>query len=40
VGAHTQEDRSAEDVERFLSLVRFESRDKVEELVTKGDGCP
>ena len=37
VGAHAQEDRSTDDVERFLSLVRFESRDKLEELVTEGD---
>ena len=35
VGAHTQEDRSTDEVGRFLSLVRFESREKVEELVKK-----
>ena len=37
MGAHAQEDRSTIDVERFLSLVRFESREKVAELVTEGD---
>ena len=34
IGAHAQEDRSTDEVGRFLSLVRFESREKVEELVT------
>jgi hypothetical protein len=37
VGAHAQEDRSTNEVERFLSLVRFESRSNLEELVTEGE---
>ena len=37
MGAHAQEDRSTDDVERFLSLVRFESREKLDELVTDGN---
>jgi hypothetical protein len=40
VGAQIQEDRSTDEVERFLSSVRFESRGKVEELVTEGDKNP
>jgi hypothetical protein len=32
VGAHAQEDRSAIDVERFLSLVRFENQEMLDEL--------
>jgi hypothetical protein len=34
VGAHAQKDRSAIDVERFLSMLRFDSREKAEELLT------
>ena len=34
-GAHVQGDRSTDEVERFLASVRFESRGKVEELVTE-----
>jgi len=37
VGAHAQEDRSTSFVERFLLLIRFESRMKMEELVIEGD---
>jgi len=37
VGAQVQEDRSTKEVERFLSMLRFESREKVEELVTNID---
>jgi len=37
VGAHAQKDRSIDDVERFLSLVRFESKGKVEEIITEAD---
>jgi hypothetical protein len=37
VGAHAQEDRSTDEVGRFLSMLRFESREKAEELATEGD---
>jgi len=37
LGVHAQEDRSIDDVEWFLSSVRFESRGKLEELVTELD---
>ena len=37
LGAHAQENRSAVDVERFLSIIRFESKKKVAKLVTEGD---
>ena len=37
VGAHTQEDRSTDEVGRFLSMLRFESRGNLEELVTERD---
>ena len=40
MGAHTQEDRSTDEVERFLSMLRFESRGKVEELGVKIDIKP
>ena len=36
VGASAQKDRSTDDVERFLSNLRFDSRAKVEELMEKG----
>jgi hypothetical protein len=32
VGAHAQEDRSTDEVGRFLLLIRFEAMEKVEEL--------
>jgi hypothetical protein len=32
VGAQIQEDRSTVDVERFLSLIRFEKRELLEKL--------
>ncbi|UCH60345.1 MAG: hypothetical protein JSV61_02420 [Anaerolineales bacterium] len=32
VGAHDQESRSTADVQRFLSFIRFEQREKLEEL--------
>jgi hypothetical protein len=32
VGAQVFKDRSTDDVERFLSLIRFEQRDKIAEL--------
>jgi hypothetical protein len=34
---HAQEDRSTDEVERFLSSVRFESREKLSELGVKID---
>ena len=37
MGAQTQEDRSTDDVERFLFNLRFESRGIVQELVTDID---
>jgi hypothetical protein len=37
VGVQIQKDRSTDEVERFLSLVRFDSRGKVEELLTEAD---
>jgi hypothetical protein len=37
VGAHTQKDRSTDEVERFLLSIRFESRRQVEELMTERD---
>jgi len=33
VGAHVQKSRSTDDVERFLSSIRFENREKLNELV-------
>ena len=36
-GVHDQKDRSTNEVERFLSMLRFDSRGKVEELLTKAD---
>ena len=36
LGALAQENRSTHEVERFLSLVRFKSREKLDELVTDG----
>ena len=36
-GSQTQNDRSTDEVGQFLSLVHFESREKVKELVTEGD---
>lgn len=36
VGALVQKDRSTDDVERFLSLLRFDSRAKAEEMMEKG----
>jgi len=36
VGASAQNDRSTDDVERFLSSLRFDSRVEVEELLEKG----
>jgi len=36
VGASAQKDRSTNDVERFLSKLRFDSRVEVEELLEKG----
>ena len=32
VGAHARKDRSTNDVERFLSQIRFENREELEEL--------
>jgi len=32
VGAHDLKDRSTDDVERFLTSIRFENRGKIEEL--------
>ena len=40
VGAHTQEDRSTDNVGRFLSMLRFDSKEKVEELMTEVDTSP
>jgi hypothetical protein len=37
VGAHAQEDRSTDEVERFLSLIRLKSRAKVTELMKEPD---
>jgi len=31
VGAHTHRNRSTDNVERFLSLIRFEQREQLEE---------
>ena len=36
-GGTDQEDRSTDEVGRFLVSIRFESRGKMEELVTEGD---
>jgi len=32
VGAQVLKNRSTDDVERFLSLIRFENREKIQEL--------
>jgi hypothetical protein len=40
VGAQTQENRSMDEVGRFLSMLRFDSKGKIEELLTKGDRNP
>ena len=37
MGAHAQEDRSTDEVGRFLSMSRFESRENLEELMTEAD---
>jgi hypothetical protein len=40
VGAHAQEDRSTDQVERFLSSVRFESKGKLRKLGVEIDKNP
>jgi hypothetical protein len=35
VGAHTHKNRSTDDVERFLSSIQFENREKLEEFGLK-----
>ncbi|MBL6982180.1 MAG: hypothetical protein ISR58_13435 [Anaerolineales bacterium] len=37
MGALAQKDRSMDDVERFLSLLRFDSMAKAEELLIEAD---
>ena len=37
VGAHAQENRSTDEVERFLSYVRFDSREKLVKLGIDAD---
>jgi hypothetical protein len=36
-GVQIKKDRSTDEVERFLSMLRFDSRGKMEELLTKAD---
>jgi hypothetical protein len=35
LGAHTHKNRSTDDVERFLSSIQFENREKLEEFGLK-----